>query len=201
MKDQLSNRQIMNRIYKDICGFDIPKEDVAEVKKSKGSAIYGEIKHEALNKLHSHLGIGPRDIFYDLGSGVGKVVLQTGLFTQAQKVIGVELAKARHDDAVLALDRAAKIDPRIKEKCLLINDDLMNIDLSKASIIYTCSTAFSESFMKQVAKRLSSFSQKYKLITPQELPDQKHLKLIDTIYLDMSWIRSTAVHIYERNQD
>lgn len=196
---KLSDRQIMNRIYHDICGFEIPKEDIKEIKKSKGSAVYGEINHQALKKLHDYLGINSKDVFFDLGSGVGKVVLQTGLFTDAKKVVGVELSKTRHDDALLALKNASEMDKKISSKVEFINDDLMNVDLSRASIIYTCSTAFSETFMKQIVKRLGSFNHKFRLITLQELPNEKYLDPIDTIHLDMSWVRNTAVYIYERN--
>lgn len=200
MKKPLSNRQIMNRIYQDISGFEIPKVDIARIKESKGSPVYGEINTRALEKLHEYLDIRTGDIFYDLGSGVGKVVLQTGLFTKAQKVVGVELSENRHEDAMAALKRASEIAPLAAKKCSFINDDLMNIDLSSASIIYTCSTAFSDLFMRQIAKRLADFSHKYRLVTLQELPNEKHLKRVDTIYLDMSWARKTAVHIYEREQ-
>jgi SAM-dependent methyltransferase len=196
MDQKLSDRQIMNRIYKDLCGFEIPKNDAAQVRKSKGSAVYGEINHQALKKLHSYLKITSKDVFYDLGSGVGKVVLQTGLFTNAKKVVGVELSAARHEGAITALERAARLEPKIPQKCQFLNDDLMNVDLSEASIIYTCSTAFSEAFMKQVAKKVSSFPQRFKLVSLQELPDN-YLSHIDTIRLDMSWVRNTAVHIYE----
>jgi predicted RNA methylase len=195
---QLSDRQIMNRVYKEICGFEIPKTDMAQIKQSKGSHVYGEIKHQALNKLLSYLKLNSNDVFYDLGSGVGKVVLQTGLFTKAQKVIGVELSKSRYEDALLALNRASFFDKNISHKCNFINDDLMKVDLGQASVIYTCSTAFSETFMNQITKHLSFLSQKFKLVTLQELPSEKYFRHVDTIYLDMSWTRNTAVYIYQK---
>ena len=60
---QLTLRQIMNRIYKDLGGFEIPREDEQVVRKSKGSPIYGEINYQALSILLDYLKLGPEDTF------------------------------------------------------------------------------------------------------------------------------------------
>lgn len=193
----LSQRQIMNRIYDDLCGFTISKADNERVKKSKGSPVYGEIRHTALNKLLDYLGLTKHDIFYDLGSGVGKVILQTLLATPVDQAIGVELSLERFHDSELALKRAEDFCPGIGNRGRFLNQDLLTIDLSKATVIYTCSTAFSESFMRKVTKYLAQFSQPFRLVSLQELPDHPDFKLSKTLHLDMSWTRHAAVHVYE----
>ena len=197
-EQQLSTRQFMNRIYKDLCGFDIPATDTQVIKKSKGSPVYGEIKHTALTKLLDYLALTPADTFYDLGSGVGKVILHTALTTGVKKAIGVELSTARHQEAEIAFARARDFSPSLEERVRFINQDLMSVDLSDATVIYTCSTAFSLKFMVEVTKRLGQFTQPFRLVTLQELPLEKHFRLIQTLRLDMSWLRNTAVHVYER---
>jgi ribosomal protein L16/L10AE len=197
MKD-LSTRQIMNRIYKDICGFKIPKIDEKNVRESKGSPVYGEITHQSVNKLLDYLNLGTKDIFFDLGSGVGKVVLQTALITPIKKAIGIELSEVRHKDAISALEKAMQWVPDIYHKCEFRNADLMTQDLSQATVIYSCSTAFSLGFMKKITKRLAEYTHKFRVITLQDLPDERYFTLIDKIRLDMSWIRSTQVFIYKR---
>jgi len=194
----LSPRQIMNRIYKDICGFEIPKNDEQQVRKSKGSPIYGEINYLSITKLLEYLKLTEQDIFYDLGSGVGKVVVHTALFSSVKKAIGIELSEYRHNEAEIALKRACEWAPHIKKRCELKNADLMEIDLSKATVIYTCSTAFSMRFMNQVTKRLAEFTHDFRLITLQELPPCQNFILLDKLHLNMSWIRRTPVHIYRR---
>jgi hypothetical protein len=198
MKSELTPRQIMNRIYKDICGFEIPKDDEQQVRKSKGSPVYGEINHISIAKLLEYLNLSKQDIFYDLGSGVGKVVVQTALFSDVKKAVGIELSEQRHRDAQMALDRAILWEPSIKKRCELKNADLMETDLSKATVVYTCSTAFSARFMNQVTKRLAKFTHDFRLVTLQDLPFSKNFLLVDTIYLNMSWIRHTPVYIYRR---
>lgn len=196
--ESISLRKILNQVYKDICGFEIPKDEEAVVKSSKGSPLYGEINHQAVNNLLEYLALGPKDVFVDLGSGVGKVVLHAALKTEVKRAIGVELSTTRHHDALEALKRASEWQPKLKTRCQFINADLMTVDLKEATAIYTCSTAFSQGFMKQFTNRLADFTQNFRLITLQELPPTKHFDLEEVLRLDMSWIRKTAVHIYRR---
>lgn len=201
MKEQnLSSRQIMNRIYKDICGFKIPKNDERQVRESKGSPVYGEITYGSLNQLLSFLNLSSEDVFFDLGSGVGKVILYTALTSKVKKAIGVELSTTRYNDALAALLNAQYFDPSLSKRCEFKNDDLMNIDLKPATVIYTCSTAFSLSFMRQVTERLSTFPHSFRLVTLQDLPIEKDFTLINIMRLDMSWTRKTPVYIYQKGK-
>lgn len=194
----LSTRKIMNRIYKDLCGFEIPSTDSEAIKKSKGSPVYGEIKHAALDKLLNYLALTEEDILYDLGSGVGKVVIHCAMTTPLKKAIGVELSSARHQEAHIAFSRACEFNPTLKHRAAFLNQDLMTIDLEDATVIYMCSTAFSLKFMTEVCKRLAHFKHHFRLVSLQELPTEKNFRLIKVLRLDMSWLRNTPVHIYER---
>lgn len=194
----LSPQQIMNRIYQDIDGFEIPKSDEKQVRQSKGSPIYGEINHQSLNKLLDHLKLTSRDVFFDLGSGVGKVVLQTALVSPVKSCIGVELSTARHNDALNALENSRSWDKHLYQRVCLVNADMLTVDLRSATLIYTCSTAFSEGFMKKIVSYLATFTHPFRLVTLQDLPTTRHFKLTDKIKLNMSWVRNTPVYIYQR---
>jgi SAM-dependent methyltransferase len=198
IEENLSIRKIINRVYKDIAGFEIPPSDAKQIRKSKGSPIYGEINVTALEKLLDFLNLKPEDSFYDLGSGVGKVVMQTALTTPVGRAFGVELSATRHLEAKLALARALSFDPSLKNRIKLLNCDLLTLDLSEASVVYTCSTAFSQSFMNTVTKRMATFTHPFRLVSLQELPHEKDFELIKVLRLDMSWLRSTPVHVYHR---
>jgi hypothetical protein len=200
MAMELSQRQIINRVYQDICGFEISKTDAAKVKSSHGSPVYGEITVTSTNKLFSHLKIGKNDVLYDLGSGVGKVIIFAGLFTPVKKAIGVELSKMRHRDSLCALERAKAYDKKLPARCHFENTNFLKMDLSKASIIYSCSTAFSIAFMRTLTARLAQFTHDFRFVTLQDLPDETHFELEDIIRLDMSWQRATPVHIYRRSR-
>jgi hypothetical protein len=194
---QLSTRQIMNRIYKDICGFEISRTEEKKVRESKGSPVYGEITLASTVKLFDHLGLTSQDTLYDLGSGVGKLILYAALFTSVRRAVGVELSKTRHTDSITALKRALLFG-QISERCTFFNDDLLRVNLSDATVIYTCSTAFSMDFMRKLTAHVSRFSQAYKLVTLQDLPNERSFHLIDRLKLDMTWQRNATVHIYQR---
>lgn len=197
-KNELSTRQKMNLFYKDIEGFKIPTFDSKNVRKSKGSPVYGEINHQALNKLLDYLKLGPKDVFYDLGSGVGKVIIQTALTTRVKLAVGIELSGTRHDSAKQALDRAIEMHPMLKNRVRFLQKDLLTVDLKPATVIYTCSTAFSESFMNKLTKHLVRFTHPFRLISLQDLPEHPEINHVATLRLDMSWLRSTPVYIYQR---
>lgn len=196
----LSHQQIMNRIFYDIDGFEIPKNDEKNVRQSKGSPIYGEINFQSLKKLIDHLKLNNNDVFYDLGSGVGKVVIQTALTSPVKKSIGVELSLMRYQDAQKALTIAQHFDKTLLSRCNFVNADMLTVDLSDASVIYTCSTAFSEQFMKKITSYLASFKQPFRLVSLQDLPDTKHFTLTERLKLNMSWARNTPVYIYQNNR-
>ncbi len=196
-KAPLSTRQIINRIYQDLCGFTISTSDAKLVKQSKGSPVYGEINPAALDQLLTYLNLNPNDIFYDLGSGVGKVIIQTLLSSSVGQAIGIELSKERFYLAQTALERAENYLSGISLRGSFKNQDLLTVDLSEASVIYTCSTAFSEAFMHKLTRRLAMLSQPFRLVSLQELPNDPRFKPIKTLKLDMSWARKVAVHIYQ----
>lgn len=50
----------------------------------------------------------PYDVFYDLGSGVGKLVLYLALLGNCSKAVGLEIGERRHADAMIALKRLIK---------------------------------------------------------------------------------------------
>lgn len=195
---ELSVRQKMNRIYKDICGYEIDKKDEKLIRSSKGSPVYGEITQKSLEKLFDYLKINKEDILYDLGSGVGKVVLLAAINTPVKKAIGVEISKERFLKAKEALKNAQSFFLDIDKRASFINESLLDVNLKKASIIYTCSTAFSFSFMKELTKYLGQFKHHFRLVSLQELPENKFFKELENLKLDMSWIKKTPVHVYER---
>ncbi|KAG8175660.1 hypothetical protein JTE90_024407 [Oedothorax gibbosus] len=54
--------------------------------------VYGETSFEFITKMVSELDISEHDVFIDLGSGVGSVVLQMAASTPCKKCVGIEKA-------------------------------------------------------------------------------------------------------------
>ena len=144
-----------------ICTVDIHAILVCqELSKDQGPKAwtYGEIEYSGVKILQQELGVdGNGLIFYDLGSGLGRMVFQVFFEWRARKAIGVELSEHRHNRAVRALGNmqaeveAEKMDT---ERCLEFrNENLLASDISDATVVYLACTCWDADFMEQVLEK------------------------------------------------
>ncbi len=190
----------LRRIYRPLDGFAIPPEDVRAVERSRGSATYGELMPTATVRLLEQLELTRRDVFYDLGAGIGKVVLLAALTTPVARAIGVELSPRRvaAGNQGLALARAEGL--RGAKRASLIEADMLRCELDDATVVYTCSTAFSSAFMRKLLRRLALLPRLRTLVSLQDFDDHPSFELVATPRLDASWKRGTKVHVYSRKK-
>ena len=66
-------------------------------------ACYGEISVAGFAAVLGVMRLERDDVFYDLGSGTGKVVLQAALQTEVGRSVGLELSESRHKYGLAAL--------------------------------------------------------------------------------------------------
>lgn len=190
-------RQKLDKIYEGISGFGISDKEVKFIKKSGGAATYGEIKFDSAQKLLDYLNPTKDDVFYDLGSGVGKFVLQTYLTTDVKKSMGIELSGTRYELAVKALNAGSQenlFDPSREVKFL--NANIITADFSDATIVFLCSTCYSEDLMEKIAEKLTKLNPGTKIASLKEFKGEPKLKLMDTLKLPMTWSEGSSVYIY-----
>lgn len=200
-KEKAAAKTYLRQFYKYVWAYTIPRKEDLSIRKASSSSLYGEITFASLDKLIKYLKIGQKDVFFDLGSGIGKVVLQVAMTTKAKKVVGVELSKSRFKESIAALKAAAKEKWLDKHKCKILNKNILDADLSKATVIYTCSTAFPGTFMRKLAKKLAAIKKPIKIVTTQEMPENCGLTLVDKLQLDMSWARKTSVFVFTNESE
>ncbi|PRP80216.1 hypothetical protein PROFUN_12102 [Planoprotostelium fungivorum] len=162
-KEELMNTRIVSLIeciYEEMPdGHRITKKEESTTNRSGGnldgfgSATYGEIVPAAVMHLIKLLEITERDVFYDLGSGIGKAVIQIALQTNVKRSVGVELSETRYNLSLVAAKDTWEavrdfspeerklvtvredIDELQKTICFL-NSDILDIDISDATCIY-----------------------------------------------------------------
>ncbi len=194
--DEVEIRKTLRRLYRDVDGFDIAPQQERRIAKTRSSSTYGEIMPTATLRLVEALELGPRDVFVDLGSGVGKVALTVALASAAKRVVGVELATDRHDRAVEVL-RTAEADRVVRRGVVeLRNQNILRTDLDDATVVYTCSTAFPYAFTERIMGKLAKQRRALTFVSLQELDDDPRFELRQVLRLDMSWARRRSVHIY-----
>jgi hypothetical protein len=189
-------RAVISRLYREDHGYDSDPAGEARVAATGSSATYGELMPAATEHLIHHLSLGPDDVFYDLGSGVGKVVLQVAMTAPVARCVGIEMMRRRHRIAQRMLERLREQDLLRARECRLRCSDFMRARIGDATVVYTCSTAFSTKFMNQLAARLARLPAGIRWISTQDIDDNDWFCLEDVLRLDMSWRRRSKVHVY-----
>lgn len=189
-------KTLLRRLYRREFGYDVSKADDARVAATQASSTYGELMPAATDHLVEHLALGRNDVFYDLGSGLGKVVLQVALRAPVRRCIGIELVRSRHRVAQRILAELRDQGRLRAAECGFRLGDMMRARLSDATVVYTCSTAFSTAFMNDLARRLAGLSQGLRWVSTQDVDDNPWFELEDVLRLDMSWRRRSKVYVY-----
>ncbi len=185
-------------MYRGIDGFDIPDSDSARVRQSKGSPTYGELTPTGVLRLLEHLSLGPKDVFYDLGSGSGKVVIGAAIATRARKCVGIELSKERFTHAQKVLKRVRQQKLLTARACGFRRQNLLETYLADATVVYTCSTAFSFRFMDSIGRRLMELNRELRLVTLQEFSRPPRTAVLEgEVVLPTTWDRRCSASIYQ----
>lgn len=93
----------------------ITKAEAAEAERIGGDHAfgYGEITPLGMRTLGTALSLAAEDVFADLGSGTGRLVLQAACEFGVCRSIGVEIVGSRHRLALAALGRAPELAGRV----------------------------------------------------------------------------------------
>ncbi len=190
-------RVAIQRLYRGLHGYyDLSGDEEDRILRARSSSMYGEIMPAATEALLDHLNLGPKDVLYDLGSGLGKFVIQAAMSRPLKKCVGIELASSRARIAREMLHEVRRAGLLETKDVHLEEGDFMRHDLSDATAIYTCSTAFPATLVDRMVFRLSSLKKGLLLASVRDLDDNPYFEQVDELRLDMSWKRRSRVYIY-----
>lgn len=193
-----SLKEEINELYGAISGFGISNEDTNLIESHGCASTYGEITFEGVETLLKLLKLKDTDVFYDLGCGVGKMVVQVYLDSPVKKSAGIELSSERAESA-LKIKQQLQVDNKIKAGRTLVfyKESFLDVDLSDATVIYLASTCFSDDIMKKVTDRLATLKKGLRVATLKKLAENDKFALLDQFILPMTWSDSTPVYLYE----
>lgn len=197
-KTELNARRLIRQLYEDICGYTITREEDKAIRKARSLSTYGEITFASVRKIMKLFKVGKKDVVYDLGSGVGKMITQVGMTKKVKKAVGIELAQSRYEDAERVLTQVHHMGLLKTKNTKFLCGDILKTNLKDATLIYTCSTAFPCTFMDLLADKLSECKKGTKIVSLQPFDHMGKLQQIAKISLDMTWSRKVAVEVYER---
>ena len=137
------------------------------------AATYGEITAKGFASLAARLRLDSTSHFADLGSGTGKVVLQSVQRNDVAYACGVELSPSRHAVAVAVLEHCA---PHLVARVRLVNGDVADSTLwseggalSAVTDVYLSSLLFSPELLLRIAAALEG-SQVQQVATLRRFP-------------------------------
>jgi hypothetical protein len=142
---------------------------------------YGEVIRKGvdtiIDKINKYKKPTDKDVFIDIGSGIGKLVLHLAIKTDIKTLVGVELVKER-------VSYAKHIQQQVlpDKSVFFIEKDIRDFDLSIATIVFMNDLCFGVNLINHIIDRLPKGCH---FITTQEIPECKILK--EEFYVDVSW--------------
>ena len=138
-------------------------------------------------------------VFYDIGSGRGKVVFGCSLCKFWKSCYGIEIVRSLHDCACGILSSLIEQNENFKA-IEFINADAFSYDYSDGDIIFMNCTAWNIPILKQLCKCLSQTKAETIVITTTlTLPDP-NWTVVYTMYLPCSW-GSTYFYVHLKRAD
>tara|TARA_Y100000385_G_scaffold287717_1_gene352555 strand:+ start:1474 stop:2046 length:573 start_codon:yes stop_codon:yes gene_type:complete len=122
-------------------------------KKKVGKSTYGEITQIGTNNIVEKFKdyFNTNTVFYDLGSGLGKMVIHIGVEYGVKKSIGIEYSKERYEGALFLKESFAKEHNNIEFHC----GNYILHDLSDATVIYLDNTCFPDEIFLRMYEGLT----------------------------------------------
>lgn len=163
--------------------------DIRFPSQQKVDLTYGEILFESITKCLSFYPLCNEDIFLDIGSGLGKVVLQVALQTSVRAAYGIEIIPELHQYALQA-QRKLKHD-----NIHFICADFLAIPWPETTTLLIGSPCFSLPTLEQLAFRIETSKSIRLVFSLRPLLLLQRLRLQQIIRLEGSW-DSALCYIY-----
>lgn len=189
----------VNELYKDFSGFDdLAGDDCPKLRKDKIYTTYGEIQTRGINTLLKEMELDENDVFYDFGSGIGKMTVQMFLNTPIRGAIGIEAYKPRCDDSKRIAKQLKKEFPEAFEGNRQLHfkqGNFLKENLKDATIMYTCSTCFSQKLLRDIGTRVNHAPKMRYVISLVEIPNIG-LKYQQRLFIKCGWEKRTECFLY-----
>ncbi len=161
------------------------------------ATVYGELTPRGVQRMLKFLKLTEKDVFYDLGSGVGKAVLQVAMTVPIKKCVGIEIVQSRFEASQQAKREAKAQGLLLAGQTAFRHESFFDSDLKGATVIYVASTCFNDRMMQLMANKVSNLSQPVTLISLQGFArNHRGLEFTGTLKLDASWSRDLIANVY-----
>ena len=201
--------ELVSMYYQNRNGFSFDHSAFNQLpNKEHAATTYGEIKYiGGVDQIVEHLRLDSDDVFVDLGCGTGRAVVEMFLSTPVKRAIGYELVKERYDHAMevrhlMMNNPLYMINKKSNSKRHLefYNQNIVDADLSKATVVYLCSTCFSNDLLTIIVNKLAKCKKLKAVFTLATLPasavETANLILKDSFPVETTWSKASTCYQY-----
>lgn len=169
---------------------------------SAGAMGYGEITYDGMEPLYSALRLQQGDVVYDLGSGLGKLVLYLALRGDATRCVGIEVGERRHSLAEQAAARLkedlAKGELALKPSAFdLVLGDIRHNLYRDATIVIFSNLCMDMSLNAHALRNFCKCPDLKTIISVAPMMPHQRLKLTGMVRVSCTWAKISSWHIYE----
>lgn len=205
IKNKERINELVTRFYENRSGYAFNREafeQSANVNREHVATTYGEIKYlGGVEQIVDNLRLDEDDVFVDLGSGTGRVVVEMFLSTPIKKSIGYELVKERFDHAMevrgeLLNNPLYTINKSSRRKIEFYNQNIVDADLSKATVVYMASTCFSADLLGIILQKLANARKLKAIFALTTMPASANFILKKSFTVATTWNSTTTCYMY-----
>jgi len=195
----------LDELYAGLSGHGISLAEMNTLWLQGASPLYGELTPAGVDRLLQAITppLGPGDVFYDLGSGIGKICVHLCLGSAVGRVAGIELSSSRCHQAGQALEALRRTDPSILGagggRLEFIEADFLRCPLTDATVIYLCSLSYSAPLMKELARKMNTECPELRLvIAATAFPELGWEPPPRRVTLESTWSDTVPFYFYHR---
>ena len=165
--------------------YRISSNEASHININRDNLIYGETPWYSIHKILKYINPGPNDVFYDLGSGRGKVAFFVSVFFKI-KAIGIDLIPTFIKNSE-NLQKQLNLDD-VK----FTKGNFIDMDISDGTIFYIAGTCFDDDMIDAVLEKIKQLNDNSWVITLSYPLNSPHLTLEKTLILPYSWGKGTV---------
>ena len=166
------------------------------------SLTYGEIDFVSFYQLMKSLGAGESDVFWDLGCGCGRTVLETALCFRSRKCYGIELLDDLFEICYQKLASLSELlDSQVEFFCgSFLDEKYSKRWLDTANIIFCSSVCFADEIWNPLCALFEQLPSGTRVISLKKINStcESSFELQSYEFFRMSWGKC-PVYIYSKN--
>lgn len=201
----MTTSTLQDQLFADVAGYSLSASGKVAIDRETDPALtYGECTPEAVEQVLSLTGAGAGDVFCDLGSGTGKMVVYAAFLAPLKKSIGVELLPELHGAAAMVGQRySTEIQPQLTDarkdtELSFVLGDIFETDLSDCTIVVShCCTCFDDALMQRLSDKLETCKSGTRIVTVTRPLSSPAFEPLSVAACQMGWGQAT-LNVYRR---